>query len=79
MCDMNVRWLTPFHAEEEKSVSTDPQQRRHLGSLARAGGKGKKLVTAGLALGYGLRSKRLAMQGDQALQLGDRCGMVVHA
>jgi hypothetical protein len=30
---MNVWRFTPFHAEEEITVSTDPQQRGHIGTL----------------------------------------------
>ena len=46
VCHMNVRWLAPFHAEEEESVSTNPQQRWHIGSLSWAREKGKKGVAA---------------------------------
>jgi len=42
VCHMNVWRFTPFHAEEEEPVSTNPQKRRHLGTLSEQLEKGKK-------------------------------------
>jgi hypothetical protein len=42
VCHMDVWRLTPFHAEEEEPVSTNPQQRWDVGSLSQRPEKGKE-------------------------------------